>query len=208
MWSGKRSYLSRRRPPELVAALGVMVLVGSSCAGRSTVRADDDDVSGTAGRAGRGGNGASGGHAAGRAGSGSIMTAGKGGSAGSGESETPYQDPGCPDAAAPPATVECNVFDAVSACPAGFACKPDIEHPYGDGCDQQVFNMRCVTPGSGQQGDACGSGMADCGDGFICVIGASHGARCLRMCPLDGSVRCPSGYVCGPTDADGIGVCA
>jgi len=208
MWSGKRSFSSQRRPPELLAGFALVALVAASCAGRSTVRGDDDEVAGATGHAGRGGGGGAAGHAAGRAGSGSIMSAGRGGSAGTGGADVPYQDPGCPDAAAPPATVECNVFDAVSACPAGLACKPYIDHPYGDGCDQQVFNMRCTMPGSGQQGDPCGSGMADCGDGFICVIGASHGARCLRMCPLDGTVRCPSGYVCGPTDADGIGVCA
>lgn len=183
-------------------------LVAAACAGRSTVRGDDDEVAGNTARAGRGGSGGQAGRGAGRAGTGSIARSGAGGSGGSGGTDTPYVDPGCPDAAAPPATVECNVFDTVSSCPAGTGCKPDIEHPYGDGCDQQVFNMRCVTPGSGQQGDGCGDGMSDCADGFICVIGASHGARCLRMCPLDGSVRCPSGYVCGPTDADGIGVCA
>jgi hypothetical protein len=208
MWSGKRSFGSRRRPPELALGFAVAALVASACAGRSSVRADDDATAGTPGRAGRGGSGGEAGHAAGRAGAGAVAIAGRGGGSGAGGGDTPYQDPGCPDAAAPPATIECNVFDAVSTCPAGFACKPDIEHPYGDGCDQQVFNMRCTTPGSGQQGDACGGDTNGCAEGFICVIGASHGARCLRMCPLDGTVRCPSGYVCGPTDADGIGVCA
>lgn len=195
MWSGKRSFT-------------FVALVAAACAGHSTVRSDDDATGGAEAQAGRIGSGGQAGRAAGGAGTGSIVSGGKGGSAGTSDSDMPYHDPGCPDAAAPAATVECNVFDSVSGCPAGFACKPDVEHPYGDGCDQEVLNMRCSMPGAGQQGDSCENGMSDCADGFICVLGASHGARCLRMCPLDGSTRCPAGYVCGPTDADGIGVCA
>lgn len=177
------------------------------CAGRSTSseRSADDDDHDAGGRAGMGGKGGSGGKA-GRGGS-SGQAAGKGGAAGSGGSDVPYDDPGCPDAAAPSPIVECNVFDVPSSCPAGTACKPQIEHPYGSGCDQQVFNMRCVYPGSGQQGAPCDNGMVDCADGFLCVVGAAHGAHCLHMCPLDGSTRCPAGFVCGATDADGIGVC-
>ncbi|HTQ05881.1 MAG TPA: hypothetical protein VMI54_18600 [Polyangiaceae bacterium] len=205
MWSGKRSFLSRRRTPELAVALLLAAFVVSSCAGRSTVLTDDDASGGTPAVAGRGG---SAGHVTGSGGTSSLVGAGKGGSAGTGDTDVPYTDPGCPDAAAPPATVECSVFDATSSCPAGLGCKPDVEHPYGTGCDQEVLNLRCVMSGPGQQGDACDGGMSDCADGLICVVGASHGARCLRMCPLDGSTRCPSGYVCGPTDADGIGVCA
>src|SRR5262249_28445885 len=115
--------------------------------------------------------------------------------------------PGCPDAAAPTPTLECDVFEEVSSCPDGTACKPQIEHPYGSGCDQQVFNMRCVFPGVGLQGAPCDSRMSDCADGYICAVGAAHGPHCLQMCPLDGVRHCPSGYVCGPTDAEGIGVC-
>jgi hypothetical protein len=130
------------------------------------------------------------------------MPAGTGGTG-----DVPYDDPGCPDAPAPESVIECDVFDS-SSCAEGLACKPDVEHPFGGGCDQQTVNLRCVVSGSGQQGDSCDGGMSDCAEGFICVIGAAHGARCLRMCPLDGSRRCPSGYVCGATDAEGIGVCA
>jgi hypothetical protein len=206
MWSGNRSVRSRRSARRLawLAALGL--LLASACSGRSTVVAGADDDQAGPPSSGTGGKGGSGGHAgAGVAG----MAAGRGGSAGTGGTgDVPYNDPGCPDAAAPSPVVECNVFDAVSACGTGLACKPDIEHPFGSGCDQQVINMRCVPAGSGLQGDPCDGGMATCGDGFLCVIGASHGPRCLRMCPLDGSTPCPSGYICGPTDADGIGVCA
>lgn len=176
------------------------VPLASACSGRSTlVRAD------AAGAPAFGGHAGSGGHAGtgGRGGSGGkAPLAGTGGSA-----DVPYDDPGCPDASAPSPSVECDVFDQVSGCPAGLACKPSIEHPFGSGCDKEVIDLRCLPPGAGQQGDACDQGTSACAEGFICVIGASHGAHCLRMCPLDGSVGCPSGYVCGATDADGIGVC-
>jgi hypothetical protein len=208
MWSGYRSFFSRPFGPQAVVLVAVAV-VAFACSGRSTVVTSDDDA--TAGSPAAGGKGGRAG-AAGKGGS--MQLAGRGGSGGSagkasgGTGDVPYDDPGCPDASAPPGTSECNVFDTVSACAPGLACKPDVEHPYGTGCDQQVINMLCVAPGSGQQGDSCEGGMSDCGEGFLCVLGASHGPRCLRMCPLDGSTRCPSGYVCGPTDADGIGVCA
>jgi hypothetical protein len=151
---------------------------------------------GSGGKGARAGSGGSGGLSAGRAGAGT-----------GGTGEVPFEDPGCPDLVPPDAVIECDVFTP-GACGDGFACKPQLDHPFGSGCDQQVLNMRCTLPGTGQQGDGCDNGMVDCGEGFICVVGASHGARCLRMCPLDGSTRCPSGYVCGPTDADGIGVCS
>jgi hypothetical protein len=208
MWSGQRAFFLRPFGPR-VSLLVFAAAVANACAGRSTsVTSDDDTQNGAAARGGNGGRGGAAG------GGGSMQLAGRGGTgatagaATGGTGDVPYEDPGCPDAAAPPAIVECNVFDAVSACAAGLACKPEIDHPYGSGCDQEVFNMRCEPPGIGQQGAPCGSGMSDCAEGFICVLGASHGAVCLRMCPLDGSTRCPSGYICGPTDADGIGVCA
>ncbi|HSU38381.1 MAG TPA: hypothetical protein VLJ38_02405 [Polyangiaceae bacterium] len=205
MWSGYRSFLSRLGGPGFL--LVWIALVASACAGRSTMVSADDDAT-----AGSGASGGKPGHA-GAATGGSMQVAGRGGSAGArsgsgGTGDVPYDDPGCPDAAAPASVIECNVFDGGSSCADGFACKPDVEHPFGTGCDEQTVNMRCVVAGSGRQGDSCEGGMGDCAAGFICVLGAAHGARCLQMCPLDGSTRCPSGYVCGATDADGIGVCA
>jgi hypothetical protein len=204
MWSGNRTVRSQRYAPRSVWTLALGVLVAAACGGQSKLVVGGDDE---AGRGGRGGKGGSGGHGA--VGGSAGVAAGRGGGAGTGGTgDVPYEDPGCPDAAAPAAVIECNVFDAESGCASGLACKPDIEHPFGSGCDTQVFNMRCVPPGAGVQGDPCDTGMAACDAGYLCVVGAAHGPRCLRMCPLDGSVRCPSGYVCGPTDADGIGVCA
>jgi len=208
MWSGNRSVRSRRRASGLGWSLAVGVLVATACSGRSTVVPGGDEQAGSASPTGHsGGKGGSGGRAGTAGGAG--LAAGKPGLAGTGGTgDVPFDDPGCPDAEAPAPIVECGVFDDVNACPDGLVCKPDIAHPYGAGCGQQVFNMRCVPPGPGVQGDPCDTGMSACAEGFICVVGASHGALCLRMCPLGGSTRCPSGYVCGPTDADGIGVCA
>ena len=190
----------------LTPTLGALALIIAACSGRSVLRPPEDDAGatgatgGTSGSGGKGGRGGTGG---------SAGLAGKAGMAGTGGTgEMPFEDPGCPDIPPPDAIIECDVFDSPGVCGEGFACKPELDHPFGSGCDQEVLNMRCVLPGTGQQGEPCDDGMTSCADGFICVIGASHGARCLHMCPLDGSIRCPSGYVCGPTDADGIGVCA
>lgn len=208
MWSGISYERPRRKKNAGALALLTAVVIACGCAGRSTttVPSDDDDEHGTSGRAGRGGAGGSGGKAGGGGFAG--RPAGSGGTAGSGGNDVPYEDPGCPDTPAPPAVIECDVFSVPSGCPDQMACKPYIDHPYGSGCDQQVFNMLCVYAGTGEQGTACDNGMSDCGEGYICVVGAAHGAHCLLMCPLDGSVPCPLGYVCGATDAEGIGVCA
>ena len=202
MWSG-----NNRWQPRGALVLALSLALGLGCAGRSTsTNADDDDRgTGGGGKGGRGGSSGKGG--TGGSSKGGTGGGGTGGNAGTGGSDMPYVDPGCPDAAAPMPIIECDVFEEVSSCPAGTACKPQIEHPYGSGCDQQVFNMRCVFPGLGEQGAPCDNGMADCADGYICVVGAAHGPHCLQMCPLDGVRHCPSGYVCGPTDAEGIGVC-
>jgi hypothetical protein len=137
----------------------------------------------------------------GRAGSGA-----KAGGAGEG-SEPPYLDPGCPDAAAENGIIECDPFSTPSGCGEGLACKPSIMHPYGDGCDQQIFNLLCRPAGSGTQGMEC-EATGDCAEGFICVVGAGAGKLCLRMCELGGEMTCPPGYLCGETDAKGVGVCA
>ncbi len=200
MWSGKRFFRVQRSG----SIAGLAAVLAAACSGRSVSTPPDENAAGSvASSSGAGGN-------AGRAGRGSGGSGGLGvGKAGTGGTgEPPFEDPGCPDLAPPPAVLECNVFDTGSPCGDGFACKPQLEHPFGTGCDQQVLNMLCVVPGTGQQGDACEGGMSECADGFICVVGSSHGARCLRMCGPDGSMRCPSGYVCSLTDADGIGVCS
>jgi hypothetical protein len=206
MWSGISFAGPRRQKNAGALTLFAAVLVALGCAGRSTSALPSDDDDDHASNSGRGGKGGGGGKA-GRGGS-AGRAAGSGGMAGTGGTDVPYMDPGCPDLPAPAPVLECDVFSTPSGCPDGMACKPYIDHPYGSGCDQQSFNMLCVYAGSGEQGDPCDSGMSDCAEGHICVVGAAHGPHCLRMCPLDGTITCPSGFVCGATDAEGIGVCA
>jgi hypothetical protein len=198
MWPGivTHSTLLRRSAFALLLGASTSMLVTAGCSGRSS-RLDGPSVSD-----GEGGEGEPT-PSAGRSGD-----AGRGGAgAPSDARDEPYVDPGCPDAAAVPGTIECDPFAQPSGCSAGFACKPSIEHPFGDGCDQQRFNMLCRPAGFGVQGAECSSAN-DCADGFLCVVGAGAGKLCLRMCPLDGTGACPSGYICGETDALGIGVCA
>ncbi len=119
-----------------------------------------------------------------------------------------YEDPGCPDAEAPPGYVECDVFGNPSGCEAGDGCYPYVEHPFGEGCDVQTFGAVCYAAGTGTQGAECGSGTEGCAAGYICVVGAKPGKRCVQMCDLDAPNPCPDGLICGETDVEGVGVCA
>jgi hypothetical protein len=176
-------------------------LLAASCGGQSTVVPGDDDDGGT------GGTGGSRGGGAGRGGSGGTGggSAATGGTAGT---DQPIDEPGCPDASAPEGFVECDVFGVGADCPVGFGCYPYITHPFGEGCDQQSFGALCAPAGSGTQGAFCDGGANICAPGFLCVVGAQPGKRCMRMCPLDGSAECAPGLICGKTDALGVGVCS
>ncbi len=132
-----------------------------------------------------------------------------GGTAGSGTggSEPGYTDPPCPDVAPPEGTRECDPLGDGTDCPAGLACYPYVEHPFGEGCDAQTFGTACRRAGTGQHGDPCGSGTSGCGPGHLCVIGALAGRRCAKICTFDGVAGCPPGMLCGETDVKGYGVC-
>jgi hypothetical protein len=197
MWSGKdsRTTHGRRVFRGSLFALAAGLTAAAGCSGRSRLLDGPPHLDGEGGETNEpgvtGGSSGAGGKSAPAAGSGgsagSSGTAGKGGSAGKG-SDTPYDDPGCPDAAAPQGIIEC-------------------DPSYGTGCDQQVFSMLCRPAGPGTQGMECES-TSDCAEGFICVVGAGAGTLCLHMCELGGALTCPVGFVCGETDAEGIGVCA
>lgn len=200
----------RRSAFGLLLGASTALLLIAGCSGRSS------RLDGPNGNDGEGGQGEPPSHAgrggsAGSAGAfgpdaGLDATAGTMGDPPADASDDPYVEPGCPDAAAPPGTVECDPFLLPSGCHAGFACSPSIQHPFGDGCEQERFDMLCRPAGFGVQGDECVS-VTDCADGFLCVVGAGAGKLCLRMCPVDGTGACPAGYVCGETDARGVGVC-
>lgn len=184
-----------------VAALVAGLLV-ASCGGQSTVIPGDhgEETAGSGGSAGSRGGGTGRGGSSGTGGS----SAATGGMAG----EPVFIDPGCPDAAAPEGFVECDVFGTGADCPSGFGCYPYITHPFGEGCDQQSFGAVCAPAGPGTQGAFCDGGANICAPGYLCVVGAQAGKRCMRICPLDGSAQCAPGLICGKTDAHGIGVCS
>lgn len=215
MWSGivTGSTLFRRTAFGLLLGGCTAVLVTAGCSGRSSRLDGPSQRDGEGGEgeplpsAGRGGGAGSGTAGAPIRDAGSDAAVGTAGNPPADAMDEPYQDPGCPDASVMPGIMECDPFVVPSGCGAGFACKPSIEHPFGDGCDQQRFNMLCRPAGPGVQGDEC-IAATDCAEGFLCVVGAGAGKLCLRMCPLDGTGVCPAGYICGETDALGVGVCA
>jgi hypothetical protein len=157
------------------------------------------------------GGGGAGGSGAGSAGRSSQ--AGRGGSGGSGGSSVDagydaYQDPGCPDAAPPPADMECDPLAVSTSCGPGLGCYPYVDHPYGSGCGTQTFGTTCLPISSGAQGDPCGETGSDyCAPGFVCVVGTRPGKRCAELCSLVGPDTCPAGFVCGDLDVEGYGVC-
>jgi hypothetical protein len=198
---------SRAREVARQAAL-VALVVGvalSGCGGESIAVSDDgngdagegaESTGGFAGTTGLGGTGGKGG------------TSGMSGSSTGGRmTEPPDTNPGCPDTPPPPGFYECDVFGTPTGCGPDEGCYPTIEHPYGMGCDQQVHGSRCAFSGTQVQGEFCPGGTLDCAPGYICIVGAQTGSRCMLMCPLDGSEPCPTGLFCGETDAQGVGVC-
>jgi len=193
----------------MLAAWSLAVVVfGLACSGRSETIVLPPDESGTGGTdpgtggsvSGRGGSGGGGRDAGPDASDGAVDADDAG--------EEPFEDPGCPDLPAPEGTVECDIFGTPSGCPEGAGCYPDLQHPFGSGCDQQTLNIVCRAAGSGIEGDLCGNGTGGCAPGFTCIVGAEAGKRCLRICSPTGELGCPAGAVCGETDARGIGVCA
>lgn len=117
--------------------------------------------------------------------------------------ESEYVDPGCPDAAPPPVTEECDLFAKPTTCPGGEGCYPFVQYPSGP-CQQEQYGTVCRAVGSGHQGDPCGGG--DCAAGFVCVV-TGAGNQCVQLCHLGSSKDCPSGLVCVPIDSDGYGGC-
>jgi hypothetical protein len=145
----------------------------------------------------------------GSAGFGAGARAGMGGQASSGGRKmSDFVDPGCPDVPPPPGIVECDPLGDTTDCPLGFSCYPYVEHPFGEGCEAQIFGARCRESGDGTQGEVCGSGTDGCAAMHLCVIGLQAGRRCAKMCTFDGRLECNEGMICGETDVEGYGVCS
>jgi hypothetical protein len=155
-----------------------------------------------------------GGRPAGRAGAaagGSQNQAGGGGGGGAGQGGSTPIDPdpvetGCPEQDLPPPDLECDPFTP-GACGPGAGCYPFVEHPEGNGCDQQQYGTVCLIAGEGTQGDRCGDDAGDCSAGFVCVVGQRAGKRCAALCQLGRANQCSGGLLCGDLDVAGFGVC-
>jgi hypothetical protein len=130
---------------------------------------------------------------------GGALTGGDTGTGGTG-----YVDPDCPDDPPEP-TVECDPLAPYDSCDEGYACYPYLEYPY-EGCGYAAHGALCGPIGSGSQGDSCE--YSQCSPGFLCIVGTGAGARCAKLCPLEGDDGCPPGLLCAETDVPGYGVCS
>lgn len=181
-------------------AVGLGVALAGACGG--SVEGSRESVGGTGGLVGGGGGGTggtggthlggTGGKDAGKDAKPDSKTGGTGG----------YVDPGCPDAEPPPPQIECDLFDP-STCPPELACYPYVQYPSGP-CDFEVYGTVCTVPGTGKQGEPCGS--TNCAAGFVCVI-TGQGTECVQLCNLVGPDNCPEGLFCVPIDVEGVGGC-
>lgn len=136
---------------------------------------------------------------------GAPSTGGGEGSGGTGGA--PFVDPGCPDVEPPPPYYECDPLSDDEDCPEGYGCYPFVMHPFGSGCGTQQFGTRCAFAGTGEQGDRCGDSYGSCASGHLCVLGATPGKRCTKLCQLGSDHDCPAGLICGEVDIVGYGVC-
>lgn len=128
------------------------------------------------------------------------------GSGGEGSGGAPYVEEECPDEPPPPTVPECDPMNPKEGCPQGQGCYAYLVYPYGEGCGFPSFGATCAPASTGGQGELCGSGTY-CEPGFMCVIGATAGARCTQVCSLVEPSGCPPGLVCNETDVVGYGVC-
>lgn len=182
-------------------ATGLSISWTIACGGVAELSRDDGaggaGVEGGAGFARGGAPGASRGGAPGASGAPGAGTAGA------------YRDPGCPAVPPPPPRQECDpLASTASGCPAGYACYPYVEHPFGRGCGIATFGATCVREGTGVQGDLCGQGTPGCAAGHLCVIGSRSGRRCAQICAPGNTGDCPAGMICGETDIQAYGVCS
>lgn len=192
-----------RLPPMRRAIVALFPLLGLACGG--AIGADGDGDGGPGG--GAGGTGATGGWSFGGTGGsgafGGSGGAGFGGTGGATGGTGGFIDPGCPDAAAPPPTKECEPFATPTGCPAGQGCYPFVQYPSGP-CEKEQHGTFCAPGGTGKQGDPCGGEL--CAIGHVCVV-TGVGTQCVKMCSPTGPSSCPPGLFCVPVDVEGIGGC-
>jgi hypothetical protein len=131
--------------------------------------------------------------------------AGAGATGTGGQVYSTYTAQGCPDASTPAVHADCDLFSAVSGCPAGQACFPTTRST-NNPCQPEQYYYICSYTGSGAQGDACTSSH-DCGQGYVCVV-TNTGTKCQKMCALSDTTSCSPGMFCDPIDVSGVGTCS
>jgi hypothetical protein len=163
----------------------------ASCGGAT----DDSVAPGIAGNTSVGGFGGAAG----------AQPIGNGGTSTGRQHYSTYTAVGCPDAATPSVTAQCNLFSSVSGCPAGQACFPTIRST-ADPCQPEQYFFVCSYAGNGTQWDDC-SNSNDCAQGFVCVV-TTAGTKCQQVCSLSDAPSCPAGMFCDPIDVTGVGTCS
>ena len=137
-------------------------------------------------------------------GSSSLWPGASGGTATGGQAYSTYTAIGCPDAAAPTITAQCDLFSAVSGCADGQACFPTSQAT-ADPCQPEQYYV-CASAGNGTQGDYCAR-SPDCASGFVCVV-TPNATECQQMCSLSDPSICSPGMRCDPIDVAGVGTCS
>jgi hypothetical protein len=185
----------------IVAAMSTVALrlAGLAALGLIGVSACGNNVTLPSGTGGEGGGGA--GSSSSLVPSTSSGLDGGGGSGGLGS----IVDPGCEDPPPPIQDFACDPYAQGNGdCAPGEGCFIYVQYP-PEPCGQEIYGAFCSPAGPGTQGSPCFGGQ-DCGAGYVCVVSGS-GNQCVALCPLDGSIPCPSGLVCEPIDVEGFGGC-
>lgn len=198
--AGRYAPAAMRRFGIIFGLLGAAYACGGSVgvdgSGGSAGAAGSAATGGVSGFGGSGGVGGTAGKDAGKdSGKDAKSDAGAAGTGG-------FVEPGCPDAAPPPPSYECDPFDPVSSCGPGEACYPWVDYPT-EPCDHEQFGTICAPAGIGGQGDPC-TGL--CAANHVCVI-TGQGTQCVQLCQLVGEDNCPPGLFCVPIDVEGFGGC-
>lgn len=114
----------------------------------------------------------------------------------------------CEDLPPEQGRMECDPMDPINTCPlSGTGCYPYARFPRDGECGATIYGSYCVPSGTGDQGAICGVNNDYCAPGFLCVVGATGGPRCAKLCNVFSPDTCAEGLVCGETDVLDYGVC-
>lgn len=185
-----------------VLALGSAVACGGNAA--SSDYDDPREPSGGAGGLASGGADPTGGAPSGGGGTGGVapLTGGVPGAGG-----TIVEEP-CEVVPPVKGMTPCDPLDPIATCPEGGACAPYSRFPKEGECGATVYGTYCARAGQATQGEICGSGNGElCAPGYLCVVGATGGPRCAKLCSVFEPDVCPPGLICGETDVLNYGVC-